>query len=87
MSTTAPLDTAGVALAALTKLRERQVIGKDDRVVVVSTAHGLKFTHSKVRCNAPSRAAGSLDSLCVLFPEVHVWPLVSWIMIMAYHGC
>lgn len=37
----------GVALAALTKLRERQVIGASDRVVVVSTAHGLKFTDSK----------------------------------------
>lgn len=38
----------GVALAALTKLRERQVIGPNDRTVVVSTAHGLKFTQSKV---------------------------------------
>jgi threonine synthase len=34
---------AGVALAALTKLRERGVIGPNDRTVVVSTAHGLKF--------------------------------------------
>ena len=42
------VSVAGVALAALTKLRERNVIGKDDRVVVVSTAHGLKFTNSKV---------------------------------------
>lgn len=38
----------GVALAALIKLRERQVIGPNDRTVVVSTAHGLKFTQSKV---------------------------------------
>jgi threonine synthase len=38
----------GVALAALIKLRERGVIGPNDRTVVVSTAHGLKFTHSKV---------------------------------------
>ena len=38
----------GVALAALTKLRERGVIAPSDRTVVVSTAHGLKFTHSKV---------------------------------------
>lgn len=38
----------GVALAALMKLRERNVIGKDDRTVVVSTAHGLKFAQSKV---------------------------------------
>jgi threonine synthase len=34
---------AGVALAALTKLRDRGVIGPNDRTVVVSTAHGLKF--------------------------------------------
>lgn len=39
----------GVALAALEKLRKRQIIGPDERVVVVSTAHGLKFTESKVR--------------------------------------
>jgi len=38
----------GVALAALTKLRHRNVIGDNDRTVVVSTAHGLKFTQSKV---------------------------------------
>lgn len=38
----------GVALAALTKLREAQVIGPSDKTVVVSTAHGLKFTQSKV---------------------------------------
>jgi threonine synthase len=38
----------GVALAALSKLRERGVIAPSDRTVVVSTAHGLKFTQSKV---------------------------------------
>jgi len=38
----------GVALAALIKLREKGVIGADDRTVVVSTAHGLKFADSKV---------------------------------------
>jgi len=42
----------GVALAALTKLRDRGVIGKSDRTVVVSTAHGLKFTQSKVAYHA-----------------------------------
>lgn len=42
----------GVALAALIKLRERGVIGASDRTVVVSTAHGLKFTQSKVCINA-----------------------------------
>jgi threonine synthase len=39
----------GVALAALIKLRQQGVIGPNDRTVVVSTAHGLKFTQSKVR--------------------------------------
>lgn len=38
----------GVALAALIKLRARNVIAPSDRTVVVSTAHGLKFTQSKV---------------------------------------
>jgi threonine synthase len=38
----------GVALAALFKLKERGVIKKKDRVVVISTAHGLKFSQFKV---------------------------------------
>lgn len=38
----------GVALAALSKLRERGEIGSSERVVVISTAHGLKFTGFKV---------------------------------------
>jgi threonine synthase len=38
----------GVALAALEKLVARGVVGKDERVVVVSTAHGLKFSDFKV---------------------------------------
>ncbi|XP_068332524.1 threonine synthase, chloroplastic-like [Pyrus communis] len=38
----------GVALTALDKLRKSGVIGAGDRTVVVSTAHGLKFTQSKV---------------------------------------
>lgn len=37
----------GVALTALIKLRNSGVIGPSDRTVVVSTAHGLKFTQSK----------------------------------------
>ena len=39
----------GVALTALTKLVARGIITQRDRVVVISTAHGLKFTDSKVR--------------------------------------
>ncbi|KAF6991567.1 hypothetical protein CFC21_008643 [Triticum aestivum] len=38
----------GVALAALFKLREEGTIGANDRTVVVSTAHGLKFSQSKI---------------------------------------
>ena len=37
----------GVALAALIKLRQRRVITPGNRVVVISTAHGLKFTEFK----------------------------------------
>jgi len=38
----------GVALAALQKMIEQKVIKKKDRVVVISTAHGLKFSQFKV---------------------------------------
>jgi threonine synthase len=38
----------GVALGALFKLREQGKISADEEVVVVSTAHGLKFTEFKV---------------------------------------
>ena len=37
----------GVALAALFKLVERGVVRHNERVVVISTAHGLKFTSFK----------------------------------------
>jgi threonine synthase len=39
----------GVALAALIKLLKAGKIDKSERVVVISTAHGLKFTDFKVR--------------------------------------
>ena len=38
-----------VALAALEKLTARGLVGKRDKVVVISTANGLKFTEFKVR--------------------------------------
>jgi threonine synthase len=38
----------GVALGVLLKLINRGVIQSDDRVVVISTAHGLKFSRFKV---------------------------------------
>jgi len=37
----------GVALAALRKLVERKIIRPKERVVVISTAHGLKFAEQK----------------------------------------
>jgi threonine synthase len=39
----------GVALAALEKLMARGVIDREERVVVISTAHGLKFVEQKVK--------------------------------------
>ena len=38
----------GVALAVVEKLAARRTIKSDERVVVISTAHGLKFTDFKV---------------------------------------
>jgi threonine synthase len=38
----------GVALAVLFKMIERGEVRPTDRVVVISTAHGLKFTDFKV---------------------------------------
>jgi threonine synthase len=48
----------GVALAVLFKLIDRGVIESDDRVIVISTAHGLKFTPFKVNYHA-----GTLDEV------------------------
>jgi threonine synthase len=42
----------GVALAALRKLIERKVIHGHERVVVISTAHGLKFADQKIAYHA-----------------------------------
>ena len=63
----------GVALACLFKLRERGVIGDTDRVVVVSTANGLKFTefklgyHERTLAGVDARRAGTP---VVLAPDV-----------------
>jgi threonine synthase len=65
----------GVALAALIKLLRGGLIDKSERVVVISTAHGLKFVDSKVRyhsreldlpcahTNAPIDLPASLDAV------------------------
>lgn len=38
----------GVALAALMKLKDKKIIASDDRVIVISTANGLKFPDFKI---------------------------------------
>jgi threonine synthase len=48
----------GVALAALEKLIARGDIRKTDRVVVISTATGLKFTDFKIAYHTPDAAIG-----------------------------
>ena len=50
----------GVALAALEKIIARGEINPQDRVVVISTAHGLKFTEFKV--NYHQKAIPGVDS-------------------------
>ena len=42
----------GVVLAALLKLVDNRTIGQDDRVVLISTANGLKFVDFKVGYHA-----------------------------------
>jgi threonine synthase len=50
----------GVALAVLSKLIKRGVIKSSDRTVVISTAHGLKFTDFKVKYH--ESALAGIDS-------------------------
>ena len=47
----------GVAFAALFKLVKRGVIRRDERVVVISTAHGLKFAEFKIGYHQAELAA------------------------------
>jgi threonine synthase len=49
----------GVALASVEKLAGRGIIARGDRVVVVSTAHGLKFTQFKREVLSGRREAHS----------------------------
>ena len=55
----------GVALAAVTKLARRGHIGRGERVVVLSTASGLKFVDFKVASmtNAPIELPGDYDAI------------------------
>ncbi len=54
----------GVALAALRKLVERKVIRASERVVVISTAHGLKFADQKTAYHL-----GTLPGIQPIVPE------------------
>jgi len=54
----------GVALGALFKLVERGEIKKQDRVVVISTAHGLKFSQFKVEYHR-----NNLEDVTPLYPN------------------
>lgn len=51
----------GVALAALIKLLQRGEIDRNEKVVVISTANGLKFTDFKVGYHARSLAGVAAD--------------------------
>jgi threonine synthase len=39
----------GVAMAALLQMVEEETVSRKDRVIVVSTAHGLKFSEFKTK--------------------------------------
>ncbi|HHR85218.1 MAG TPA: threonine synthase [Candidatus Acetothermia bacterium] len=67
----------GVALAVLQKLARQGTIKESERVVVISTAHGLKFTDSKVNyhdgaladviaryANPPTYLEADIDAVC-----------------------
>jgi threonine synthase len=55
----------GVALAAAAKLARRGDIRRDERVVILSTANGLKFTDFKVASagNTPTSLANDYDAV------------------------
>jgi threonine synthase len=63
----------GVALACLFKLRARGLIEAHDRVVVVSTANGLKFTEFKLAYHErrlPGIGASRANAPIILSPDV-----------------
>jgi threonine synthase len=63
----------GVALACLFKLRDRGLVHPDQRVVVVSTANGLKFTEFKVGYHErrlPGVTAARANAPVIMPPDV-----------------
>ncbi|MBL9005463.1 MAG: threonine synthase [Myxococcales bacterium] len=59
----------GVALAALRHLREQDTVRSHERVVVISTAHGLKFSGQKLRHHRPERLESPLRTQENVDPE------------------
>ncbi|PJZ71317.1 threonine synthase [Leptospira perolatii] len=63
----------GVALAAMLKLLEKGTIQKGEKVVVVSTAHGLKFTEFKLKFHegkVPGTNTGLQNSIHSCKPDL-----------------
>lgn len=58
----------GVALAALLKCVEKGIVGKDERVVVISTANGLKFPEFKIKYHAGQLGEGRYANRPVELP-------------------
>lgn len=54
----------GVALSALIKLSDRKIIKPDEKVVVISTAHGLKFPDFKVRYHEDNLSSHGVTAQC-----------------------
>jgi len=75
----------GVALAALQKLRDQNVIRQSERVVVISTAHGLKFSrfkvdyHSRELADITARYANPPIELPAVYDAVKAAIAESWI--------
>jgi threonine synthase len=67
----------GVALGALFQLRAKGIIDKEEEVVVVSTAHGLKFTEFKVQYHEQTLAGISAQHANPVFKaKAEIGPVI-----------
>jgi len=57
----------GVALAVFLKLKERDFFKPSDKVIIISTAHGLKFIEFKIGYHN-----GSLENIAPKFPNMPI---------------
>ncbi|MEE9252873.1 MAG: threonine synthase [Thermodesulfobacteriota bacterium] len=57
----------GVALAVFLKLKERDFFKPSDKVIIISTAHGLKFVEFKIGYHN-----GSLENIAPKFPNIPI---------------